>query len=185
MCTVLLPLGVNPIAVNKYIISYIIFWRHCCCLMWQEPLNQWYIAEDIYSWYSIIVSHSIHNTEYLLQEFREEFDKFGLLLTVQLGLTSYIEDSYDLPAVSQCVHYMFALCSAYYNSWKSTEPYAPLYPRYDDDILNVVRIHKVRLVLSKPFCLCLCYWKSIILYMTHHSLMCVPWNKRYNSFKVL
>jgi len=26
MCTVLLPPGVNPIAVNKYIISYSLFW---------------------------------------------------------------------------------------------------------------------------------------------------------------
>jgi hypothetical protein len=36
MCTVLLPLGVDPIAVNKYIISYIItclLCNHICCLM--------------------------------------------------------------------------------------------------------------------------------------------------------
>jgi GH18 family chitinase len=67
------------------------------------------------------------------------------LLTVPLGvLPDTIEHSYDIPAVSQYVHYMFALCYAYHGHWKSpTGPNAPLYPRYDDDNLNVVRIHKV------------------------------------------
>jgi GH18 family chitinase len=93
-----------------------------------------------------------------VQEFREEFDKFGLLLTAPVGVTrDRIERSYDLPAVSQYLHYMFALCYGYYSTTNSpTEPNAPLYPRYDDDELNVVRIHEVlcKLVLYKPFCLC-------------------------------
>ena len=88
--------------------------------------------------------HSIHNTEYWLQEFREEFDKFSLLLTVPLGVSPYtIRNSYDIPAVSNYVHYMFALCYAYNGHWMSpTGPNAPLYPSYNDDHLNVVRIHQ-------------------------------------------
>ena len=40
--------------------------------------------------------HSIHNTEYWFAGLREEFDKFGLLLTVPLGVTpNRIEHSYD------------------------------------------------------------------------------------------
>jgi chitinase len=91
----------------------------------------------------------------LLQEFREEFDKFGLLLAAPLGvMPDMIEHSYDIPAVSQYLHYMFALCFAYYDNRKSpTGPHTPLYPRYDGDNLNVVRIHQVccKLVLYKPF----------------------------------
>jgi len=156
--------------------------------MWQEPLNQRYITEYICSWYSISVIQSIiQNTG--LQDFREEFDKFSLLLTVPLGATPYrIEHSYDIPAVSQYVHYMFAMCYAYYGHWMSpTGPNAPLYPRYKDDNLNVVRIHQIcsNLVLSKPFCLCLCYCNSVILYMTQNSLVCVPLKEHYNSFTVL
>jgi GH18 family chitinase len=80
-----------------------------------------------------------------LQELREEFDKFGLLLTVPLNvMPNVIEHTYDIPAVIQYVHYVFALCYAYYGHWKSpTGPNAPLYPHYNGDNLNVVRIHKV------------------------------------------
>jgi len=132
--------------------------------------------------------HSIHNTEYWLQEFREEFDKFGLLLTAPLRvMPDMIEHSYDIPAVSQYLHYMFALCFAYYGWMAPTGLNAPLYPRYDDDKLNVVRIDQVcsKLVLSKPFCLCLCYCNSVILYMTQNSLVCIPLKELYNSFTVL
>jgi len=140
--------------------------------MWQEPLNQQYIAEDIGSWYNISVIQSIIQN-IGLQDFRKEFDKFGLLLTVPLGVMPYtIEHSYDIPALNRYVHYMFAVCYNYYGPWKSpTGPVAPLYPRYDNDNNNVVRIHQVRskLVLSKPFCLCLGYCNSLILYMTQNS----------------
>ena len=89
--------------------------------------------------------YSIHNTEYCLQEFREEFDKFSLLLTVPLGATpDTIRHSYDIPAVSNYVHYMFALCYAYNGHWMSTTgPNAPLYALYVDHNFNVVRIHQV------------------------------------------
>jgi chitinase len=74
----------------------------------------------------------------LLKEFREEFDKFGLLLTAPLKvMPDMIEHSYDIPAVSQYLHYMFALCFAYYGWMAPTGLNAPLYPRYDDDKLNV------------------------------------------------
>ena len=111
--------------------------------MWQEPLNQRYIVEDILSRYSVIQS-IIHNTG--LQDFREEFDKFGLLLTAPLGgLPPELEQSYDIPAVSHYVHYMFAKFYGYYGFWNSpTGPNAPLYPLYDNDNYNVVRIHQVR-----------------------------------------
>jgi hypothetical protein len=135
--------------------------------MWHEPLNQWYIADDIYSGYSISLSHSDHNTEYWLQDLREEFDKYDFLLTAPLGMMpDTIERSYDIPGVSKYLDYMFALCYAYYGHWDSqTGPNAPLYPRFDGDNYNVVCIHKVycRLVLSKPLCLCL----SLLLYIIH------------------
>ena len=110
--------------------------------------------------------HSIHNTEYWLQEFREEFDKFGLLLTAPLRvIPDIIERSYDIPAVSKYLHYMFAMCFQYFGYWKApTGLNAPLYPRHDFDTLNVVSIHQVccKLVLPKPFCLCLCYCNSVL-----------------------
>jgi len=90
-----------------------------------------------------VVSHSIHNTEYWLQDFREEFDKHGLLLTAPIGvLPDTIEHSYDIPAVSHYLDYMFAMCYAYYGHWRSpTGPNAPLFPLYVDDNLNVVSIY--------------------------------------------
>ncbi|GFG34693.1 hypothetical protein Cfor_02572, partial [Coptotermes formosanus] len=76
---------------------------------------------------------------YFLQELREEFDKFGWLLTAPLGvMPGTIERSYNIPAVSKYLDYMFALCYAYHGHWDSqTGPNAPLYPRFADDVLNV------------------------------------------------
>jgi hypothetical protein len=109
-----------------------------------KPLNQWYIADNICSWCSIIVCHSVHNTEHWLQELREEFDKYGWLLMAQLGVLPHrIEHSYDVPAVSQYLHYMLTLCHGY-TDWNSdTGPNAPLYPSSVGDNHNVVRIHQV------------------------------------------
>jgi GH18 family chitinase len=77
-----------------------------------------------------------------LQELREEFDKFGWLLTAPLGvIPDTIEHSYDIPAISKYLDYMFALCYAYHGHWETQAgPDAPLYPLYQDDEYNVVRI---------------------------------------------
>ena len=127
-----------------------------------KPVTEHHISEDICSRYSIVISHSVHNTVYWLQELREEFDKFGWLLTAPLGmLPDTIEHSYNVPAISKYLDYLFAFCYAYHGHWnKETGPNAPLYPLYADDEFNVVRIHQVccRLVLSKPhFLVCPCY----------------------------
>lgn len=117
------------------------------------PVREHHISENICSRYSIIISHSVHNMEYFLQELREEFDKFGWLLTAPLGvMPGTIERSYNIPAVSKYLDYMFALCYAYHGHWDSqTGPNAPLYPRFADDVLNVVCIRQIccGLVLSK------------------------------------
>jgi chitinase len=85
-----------------------------------------------------IVPADKQNFVSLLKDFREEFDKFGLLLTAPLRvMPDTIKHSYDIPAVSQYLHYMFALCFAYYGWTAPTGLNAPLYPRSDDDKLNV------------------------------------------------
>jgi chitinase len=92
----------------------------------------------------------------LFQELREEFDKFGWLLTAPLGvIPDTIEHSFDIPAISKYLDYMFALCYSYHGHWDSqTGPDAPLYPLYQDDEYNVVCIHLVyvMLVLLKLVC---------------------------------
>ncbi|PNF17850.1 hypothetical protein B7P43_G02228 [Cryptotermes secundus] len=79
------------------------------------------------------------NFVHLLKELREEFDKFGWLLTAPLGvIPDTIEHSYDIPAISKYLDYMFALCYAYHGHWGTqTGPNAPLYPLYQDDEYTV------------------------------------------------
>ncbi|KAJ4439352.1 hypothetical protein ANN_07474 [Periplaneta americana] len=76
----------------------------------------------------------------MLKELREEFDKYNLLLTVPLGvLPDVIARSYDVPAISKYLDYMFAMCYAYYTHWgPETGPNAPLYALRTGDPLNVV-----------------------------------------------
>lgn len=84
-----------------------------------------------------------------MQELKEEFDKFGWLLTAPLGvIPNTIEQAFDIPAISKYLDYMFALCYAYHGDWsKQAGPNAPLYPLYQDDDYNVVCIHLVYIIL--------------------------------------
>lgn len=87
-----------------------------------------------------------------MQELREEFDQFGLLLTAPLGvIPDTIEHSYDIPTISKYLDYMFAMCYAYHGHWDTqTGPNAPLYPPYQDDEYNVVSIHQIYSGLVVP-----------------------------------
>jgi chitinase len=75
-----------------------------------------------------------------LQELREEFDKHGLWLTAPLGvMPDTIRQSYDIPAISKYLDFMFPQSYAYYGHWnEETGPNAPLYPISPDGEYNVV-----------------------------------------------
>lgn len=96
-------------------------------LHWQYPGEQHGVRADK------------ENFVHLLKELREEFDRFGWLLTAPLGvIPDTIEHSFDIPAISKYLDYMFALCYSYHGHWnKQTGPNAPLYPLFQDDEYNV------------------------------------------------
>jgi len=75
-----------------------------------------------------------------LQEFREEFDKYGWLLTAALGMgQDTIDAAYDIPALSQYLDYMHAMCYDFHGSWdKRVGANAPLTSLQQDDKLSVV-----------------------------------------------
>ncbi|XP_069702870.1 probable chitinase 2 [Periplaneta americana] len=88
----------------------------------------------------------------MLKELREEFDKYNLLLTVPLGvLPDVIARSYDVPAISKYLDYMFAMCYAYYTHWgPETGPNAPLYALRTGDPLNVEASIKSLIKMGAP-----------------------------------
>jgi GH18 family chitinase len=108
-----------------------------------------------------------------LQELRDEFDKFDWLLTAPLGvIPDTIEHSFDIPAISKYLDYMFALCYAYRGDWnKQTGPNAPLYPLFPDDEYNVVSIHCVynRSLVCKQ----VCYVPTLVYGNLQQTVACV------------
>ncbi|XP_065572710.1 probable endochitinase [Artemia franciscana] len=83
------------------------------------------------------------NFNLLCKELREEFDKHGLLLSAAVGVGKKTTDtSYDIPTISQYLHYINLMAYDFHGGW---EPYtgmnAPLYAQngdMDDDVyLNV------------------------------------------------
>jgi chitinase len=65
----------------------------------------------------------------LLQELRQEFDQYGLMLTAAVGATQEIsEESYDLPAISKVLDQVHLMCYDYFGSWDArTYHNAPLH----------------------------------------------------------
>jgi len=64
----------------------------------------------------------------LLQELRQEFDKYGLLLTAALGAAQKtIDIGYDIPAISKSLDFLHIMCYDYHGSWDTqTGHNAPL-----------------------------------------------------------
>lgn len=79
------------------------------------------------------------NFVHLVREFREEFDKYGWLLTAALGMgQDTIDAAYDIPALSQYLDYMHAMCYDFHGSWdKRVGANAPLTSLQQDDKLSV------------------------------------------------
>lgn len=82
----------------------------------------------------------------LLKELREEFDKRGLLLTAAVAAAEFsMSLSYDVPMVSEYLHFINLMAYDLHGPWDSmTGQNAPLYASKEHDIsetqkmLNVV-----------------------------------------------
>jgi len=71
---------------------------------------------------------------------REEFDKHGWLLTAAFGMgQDTIDAAYNIPALSQYLDYMHAMCYDFHGSWdKRVGANAPLSSTEPGDTLTVV-----------------------------------------------
>jgi GH18 family chitinase len=90
-----------------------------------------------------------------LQELREEFDKHGWLLTAALGVgPDTVDAAYNIPALSQYLDYMHAMCYDLHGSWdQRVGSNAPLRSTQPDDKLTVVsspQMHFLHILLNFP-----------------------------------
>jgi chitinase len=71
---------------------------------------------------------------------REEFDKYGWILTAAFGMgQDTIDAAYNIPELSKYLDYMHAMCYDYHGSWDNrVGANAPLRSSKQDDILYVV-----------------------------------------------
>lgn len=82
----------------------------------------------------------------LLKEFRQEFDKHGLLLSASVIPAEFaVNQSYNVPLVSKYVHFINVMTYNMHGSWENvTGQNTPLLPSKEHDItsfqqmLNVV-----------------------------------------------
>nr|CAD7586597.1 unnamed protein product [Timema genevievae] len=88
----------------------------------------------------------------LVKELRQEFDKHHWLLTAALGASQdTIDLAYDIPALSQDLDFIHAMCYDYHGTWdKRTGANAPLRPTDLNDKLNLEFSIKYFLKLGVP-----------------------------------
>ena len=75
-----------------------------------------------------------------MQELREEFDKYGWLLTAAFGVgDDIVAKSYDFKALGKYLDYLHAMCYDFHGTWDQKVGHnAPLRSNAPNDVKTVV-----------------------------------------------